>query len=313
MTGGFFLGVDGGGSKTRFALLDANRTLIGEAQLGTSYHPAIGLAAVRDTLANGVASVLANAGIDGSRVNYAFFGLPAFGEDGEATPVLQSMPASILRHDRYACDNDMVCGWAGSLGAADGINIVAGTGSIGYGRRGKKSARVGGWGEAFSDEGSAYWIATQGLNAYSRMSDGRLPRGPLHAVINDALKLSNDLDLCARVYGANAATRAELAGLAPLIAKAAELGDVTALGIFHRAGDELAMLAQTLRDQLGYEPGEAAKLSWSGGAFAAGDLLMDPFKSALGAGFEWCRPLHPPHVGAALYAQRLWHEARLGA
>lgn len=125
MTGGFFLGVDGGGSKTRFALLDANRTLIGEAQLGTSYHPAIGLAAVRDTLANGVASVLANAGIDGSRVNYAFFGLPAFGEDGEATPVLQSMPASILRHDRYACDNDMVCGWAGSLAGADGSTSSA--------------------------------------------------------------------------------------------------------------------------------------------------------------------------------------------
>ena len=84
----------------------------------------------------------------------------------------------------------MVCGWAGSLGAEDGINIVAGTGSIGYGQRGSVSARAGGWGEAFSDEGSAYWIAMQGLNAYSRMSDGRLPKGPLHTLINEALNLS---------------------------------------------------------------------------------------------------------------------------
>jgi N-acetylglucosamine kinase-like BadF-type ATPase len=310
MTGGFFLGVDGGGSKTRFALLDASHALVGESQSGTSYYPEVGLEGVRATLAQGIASVLASAGIDESRIAYAFFGFPAYGEDSRATPVLQSMPASILRHDRYACDNDMVCGWAGSLGAVDGINIVAGTGSIGYGRRGSLSARVGGWGEAFSDEGSAYWIATQGLNAYSRMSDGRLPKGPLHAVINEALKLGNDLELCARVYGVDAPSRSELARLAPLVAQAAEQRDVVAIGIFRSAARELALLADTLRLKLGYPPGEPAKLSWSGGAFAAGELLMRPFKEALGVDFELCHPKYDPHFGAALYAERLWHTTR---
>jgi N-acetylglucosamine kinase-like BadF-type ATPase len=308
MTSAFFLGVDGGGTKTRFALMDGDKTLVAEAQLGTSYHPEVGLDGVRDVLTKGVAEVLARAGTDAAHVAFAFFGLPGYGEDSKATPVLQSLPASILAHDRYVVDNDMVCGWAGSLGAEDGINIVAGTGSIGYGQRRGRSARAGGWGEAFSDEGSAYWLAMQGLNAFSRMSDGRLPKGPLHTLIHESLKLQDDLDLCAQVYGSGGRSRGELAQLSPLIATAAGLGDVAALDIFRRAGQELAQIAEALRQKLDYEAGEAVRLSYSGGAFNAGDLLIKPFQEALTAAnpaFEASRPLHDPHYGAALYAAKL--------
>jgi len=313
MTAAVFLGVDGGGTKTRFALMDGDKKLVAEAQLGTSYHPEVGLEGVREVLANGIAKVLAGAGVDASRITYAFFGLPCHGEDTAITPILDALPGSILGHDRYACDNDMVCGWAGSLGAEDGINIVAGTGSIGYGRRRGRSARAGGWGEAFSDEGSAYWIAMQGLNAYSRMSDGRLPRGPLHALINESLKLQTDLDLCAQVYGANARSRGELAQFSQLVSRAAGLGDEAAVDIFRRAGEELAKIAEALRQNLGYESGEPVKLSYSGGAFNAGDLLIRPFQEALtvaSPAFEARRPLHEPHYGAALYAAKLWNATR---
>jgi N-acetylglucosamine kinase-like BadF-type ATPase len=308
MSAAFFLGVDGGGTKTRFALV-SQRKLVAEAQLGTSYHPDVGLDGVGDVLAEGVAQVLARAGIQASQITHAFFGLPAYGEDSQVTPVLRALPASILGHERYTCDNDMVCGWAGSLGAEDGINIVAGTGSIGYGQRRGRAARAGGWGETFSDEGSAYWIAMQGLNVYSRMSDGRLPRGPLHALINQALNLQDDLDLCAQVYGPGARSRGELAQLSPLVAEAAKLGDAAALEVFRRAGRELAEIAIALRAKLGYEAAEAARLSYSGGAFSTGDLLLVPFRAALtdaGAAFEICRPLYDPHFGAALYAAKLW-------
>jgi N-acetylglucosamine kinase-like BadF-type ATPase len=308
----YFLGVDGGGTKTRFALM-SQRKLVAEVQLGTSYHPDVGLDGVGDVLAEGVVQVLSRAGIDASQIAHAFFGLPAYGEDNRATPVLRALPATILGHERYTCDNDMVCGWAGSLGAEDGINVVAGTGSIGYGQRRGRAARAGGWGEAFSDEGSAYWIAMQGLNAYSRMSDGRLPRGPLYALVNESLNLEDDLELCAQVYGPGARSRGELAQLSPLVAKAAALGDAAALDIYARAGRELAQIAIALREKLGFESNEAVKLSYSGGAFSAGDVLLAPFRATLasaGAAFEIRQPLYDPHVGAALYAAKLWNATR---
>ena len=81
----------------------------------------------------------------------------------------------------------MVCGWAGALAGEDGINIVAGTGSIAYGEYRGRSARAGGWGELFSDEGSAYWLAREGLRLFSRMSDGRAPRGALYGTCGATL------------------------------------------------------------------------------------------------------------------------------
>lgn len=303
-----YLGVDGGGTKTRFALVDSGARMLAEAQCATTYHPQIGLDGVRATLDDGIDQVLRAAGAARSDVRHAFFGLPAHGEDSRVDSMLDAIPRQLLGHDRYACGNDMVCGWAGSFGCADGINIVAGTGSIGYGQRNGVDARAGGWGEAFSDEGSAYWIAVQGLNAFSRMSDGRLPKGPLHALLRERLRLGPDLDLCAHVYGEQALSRGEIAQLSRLVAAAAGQQDAAAGAIFRRAGEELAAIADALRRALGFEAGEPVRVSWSGGAFSAGELLRSPFIAALQSrspDFEPHTPLHPPHLGAALYAIRL--------
>jgi len=309
MTGsGYFLGVDGGGTKTRFALIDQHGSLLAETQLGTTYHPEVGLDGVREVLARGIGEILGAASVSAADISHAFFGMPAYGEDSSMASCLRVLPQSILGHDRYTCDNDMVCGWAGSLGCADGINIVAGTGSIGYGRRQGRGARAGGWGEAFSDEGSAYWIAIRGLNTYSRMSDGRLPKGPLYAMFNEALRLQSDLDICTHVYGKGASSRGELAQLSQVVARAAQAGDAEAMGIFAQAGEELARIALAVRTALRFEPEEVALVSGSGGAFNTGDLLLSPFQKALhatGYPFDFVKPKHEPHIGAALYAARL--------
>ncbi len=303
-----FLGVDGGGTKTRFALIDGQGRVLAQAQHGTTYHPQVGWDGVREILSLGVQQVLDEAQLPASAIRYAFFGLPAYGEDSQATAQLDAIPGEILGHARYACDNDMVCGWAGSLACSDGINIVAGTGSIGYGQRQGAAARAGGWGEAFSDEGSAYWIAMQGLNAYSRMSDGRLPKGLLHSLFNESLHLEHDLDICARVYGEQAGTRGELARLSLVVADAAKRGDAVAMEIYAQAGQELARIADALRTALQFTPQEPVPVSYSGGAFSVGEMLMRPFVEALHAispTFELRAPLHEPHYGAALYALKL--------
>lgn len=307
-----FLGVDGGGTKTRFALIDGEGRVLAQAQQSTTYHPQVGMEGVREILTLGIDQVLQEAGLPASAIRHAFFGLPAYGEDSRAMALLQAIPASILGHDRYACDNDMVCGWAGSLACADGINIIAGTGSMGYGQRLGAAARSGGWGEAFSDEGSAYWIAAQGLNAYSRMSDGRLPKGALHALINEELSLDRDLDLCAHIYGEQAYSRSDFARLSLIVAKAARQGDTTANGIYQQAGNELAQIADALRRSLEFADDEIVPLSYSGGAFSAGDLLLTPFEESLHSAspnFELRAPLHEPHYGAAIYAAKLFRDS----
>ena len=184
---------------------------------------------------------------------------------------------------------------------------MAGTGSIGYGERAGRSARAGGWGELFSDEGSAYWIAIRGLNTFSRMADGRMPRGPLHAIFEREFRLTDDLELCAYLSGGEGPTRDRIASFCPLVAKAADAGDEQARAIFEDAGRELAAIAGSIRTALGYVTGERVPLSYSGGVFETGDRVLAPFRRSLleqSGDFDLRKPLLPPGAGAALYAAR---------
>jgi N-acetylglucosamine kinase-like BadF-type ATPase len=306
-----FLGVDGGGTKTEFVCIDGDRTVVARAVTGTTYHLQVGLEKAIALIEEGVSGICREAGISPHDLDHAFFGLPAFGEDAAIDPRLEQACGRILQHDRYACGNDMICGWAGSLGCEDGINLVAGTGSIGYGERQGRAARVGGWGEVFSDEGSAYWIAIQGLNAFTRMSDGRLAPGPLHAGFQRALGLASDIDICARIMGENGLSRDAIAALAPIVSQAAEGGDPAAVAILDRAGRELADMAKALRHALGFGPDDAPLLSWSGGVLTRERSVCAAFQRhlALHGAYRMIEPRHGPGIGAALYAR---HLARTG-
>ncbi len=263
---------------------------------------------LRNVLAEGIEKLKAEAGIDGQAIEYAFFGLPAFGEDMAFDPRISILPKALLGHDRYTCGNDMICGWAGSLGCSDGINIVAGTGSIGYGERRDVSARGGGWGEVFSDERSAYWIAVQALNLFTKMSDGRATKGPLYAIMRSHFDLQDDLHICGKVMSYGVTTRDEIAQLAMLVRQAAEQNDHRAIALFNQAARELYDIVDTIRRQLGFEADEIVPVSYSGGVFKAGDLILKPFEKLLSETrhkYQLTQPKFSPCVGAALYAANL--------
>ncbi len=315
LSDGCFLGVDGGGTKTAFVLTDRSGRELARHEGGSSYYIQIGVENLHALLQDGVHAVLEKAGASPDDVIYAFFGLPAHGEDSQIQPFLDVIPEALLGHRRYACGNDMICGWAGSLAGEDGINIVAGTGSIGYGERQGLAARGGGWGEVFSDEGSAYWIAVQGLNVFSRMADGRLPRGPLYDLLMREVGLTSDLDICAYVYSRATPSRDRIAGLSRLVARAAAQGDEAARRVFTEAGQQLATIVDAIRRRLHYPPGEAVNLSWSGGVFQSGELILQPFRQQLATWSQDYRvvtPRYSPAMGAVIHAARLsGHALRL--
>ena len=303
-----YLGVDGGGTKTALALIDRDGNICATHAAPGAYYLASGLAATTEVLAAAVAAVLRLAGVAATAVDFAYFGIPCYGEDSTLGDALDRLPAAFLPAATYRCGNDMVCGWAGSLMCRDGISVVAGTGSICYGERDGASARCGGWGDLFSDEGSAYWIAIRGLALFSRMSDGRASPGSLLELFRTRLMLAADLDLCGHVYTRLASDRARIAQLARLVQEAAVAGDMQAIAIFADAAEELAALVEATRRRLGFADGEAVPVSYSGGVFEhAGDLLRRPFGAALQkrhANYQLETPALPPVLGAALYAAK---------
>lgn len=301
-----FLGVDGGGTKTAFALIDRQGQVLARNEQSSAYYLEVGMDGAADVLARGCAGLFAAAGVTANDVTFAFFGLPAYGEDRAVQPQLDALPRAVLGHGRYLCDNDMVCSWAGSLACADGISVIAGTGSMAYGRIGGQGARAGGWGELFSDEGSAYWIARAGLALFSRMSDGRAPRGPLHDLMRTRLALQHDLDLCQVVYGDLKGERSKVAALSRLVSEAAALGDAQAAAILAAAALEVAALVDAVRGQLGVDPGTEVTVSYSGGLFGVEGPLRAPFARVLAASsagaYRLMAPRLPPVLGAAVYA-----------
>jgi N-acetylglucosamine kinase-like BadF-type ATPase len=303
-----YLGVDGGGTKTALVLLDSEGTIRSTHLAPGSYYLTIGVAALGDLLVEAVNAVLAKAAVSSEEVAFSFFGLPAYGEDTALIGPLSQLPQRCLPAGHYLCGNDMICGWAGSLLCRDGISIVAGTGSICYGERNGSIARCGGWGELFSDEGSAYWIACRGLNLFSRMSDGRATRGPLYDIVRQRLGLTEDLDLCAHVFSRLGGDRAKIAQLSKWLTQAAAAGDAEAMTIVREAAEQLALMVDATRRQLEFGAKEPVAVSYSGGVFDnVGTLLLEHFTAALQAfrpGYQVSEPVLPPAIGAALYAAK---------
>ncbi|MEV6412555.1 BadF/BadG/BcrA/BcrD ATPase family protein [Kribbella sp. NPDC051718] len=300
-----YLGVDGGGTKTAFALVSAAGEVLATALAPSCYYLGGSIDLVEDVLRSGVGAVCASAGVRPEQIAYAFVALPGYGEVSGDVETLNGIPAKVLGHQRYACDNDMVAGWAGSLGGVDGVNVIGGTGSMAYGEYGGRGLRVGGWGELFDDEGSAYWIAVRGLNTFAKMSDGRLSEGPLRKRLAEHLQLAADLDLVDVVLNRWQGDRARIASLAPVVSAAATDGDGACASILSEAGQALAGLVLSTAAQLEFPAGEVVPVSWSGGVFAS-EQVRAAFKNQLAdAPVELRDPIASPVLGAALYAARL--------
>jgi N-acetylglucosamine kinase-like BadF-type ATPase len=303
-----YLGIDGGGSKTAFILVDESGRVLASHLEGPAYYLEIGWDAMRAMLARGIGATLNQAALQPSSLDFAFLGLPAYGEDSRLVAALDAAASPPLQIGRYGCGNDAVCGWAGALACQDGINLIAGTGSMAYGEFHGRVARAGGWGELFSDEGSAYWIARKGLQLFSRMSDARTARGALYDLVRRHFRLQADLDLCAAIYEKNQIQRSNLAALSTLIIQAATAGDVQTSALFAQAADELVQMVDAVHQQLAIPAHATVTVSYSGGMLEQPDPLLTRVQALLamhGTRYRVMAPRLPPVAGAALYAAKL--------
>jgi N-acetylglucosamine kinase-like BadF-type ATPase len=298
----FFLGVDGGQSGTTALIGDETGRILGEGEAGPCNHARAGegRAKLERAVGDSVAQACAAASLDAAAVHFAAacFGMSGGPEDKQA------ILAEILRTERLVVTTDAVTALAGATAAGQGIITIGGTGSIAFGRNAQgATARAGGWGYIFGDEGGAFDLVRQSLRAALRMEEGWGPPTALRGVLLDATGSDSSNQVLHRFY-TDEWPRSRVATLARLVDDAALNGDGVALEIVNRAAMELAMLAASVRGQL-WSAGDAVEVAYIGGVFES-RILRERFTMLveMEAGNRCGPPLHGPAEGALLEAYR---------
>lgn len=293
---GIWIGIDGGGTKTKFLAVNEDGKKLCSYITGGTYYHVDGLETVCTRLSKGITAVKRDYEING-----ICFGMPGYGEGGTSDNDAVARIRESLTSCKLHVVNDVEVGWAGSLALSPGVNIVAGTGSIAYGRnRHGHSARSGGWMEFFSDEGSGYWLGCRTLELFAKQSDGRIPKGKLYELLKTNLALQDDNDLNNLVRNVYAPSREKTASLQRILFEAAKEGDCSSVEVYKEAGHELALIADAVIRKLQFD--DIPTVSFSGGVFSTGDLILKPFREAMNARANLVQPALEPVEGAVLLA-----------
>ncbi len=276
----YYIGIDGGGTKTTCAVGDASR-LLAMATAGPSNIVRVGEAEARQSLQQSVRQACAAAGIAPAQVSHT-----CIGGSGAARPELAEIVRLCLA-EVLATPIDVVGDMQIALEAAfdtgPGVVVIAGTGSIAYGRdRQGATARAGGWGFAIGDEGSAHWIGRAAVSAVLRASDltGEVSETPASSSFAAALcKAWGVTSLADLARVANSVPPPDFAALFPVVAASQ---DVLALQVLSNAGRELAEIAAVVAHRL-FPKDEAGPVpvAMTGGVFRHAVLTRGDFYNEL--------------------------------
>ncbi|MDE2652379.1 MAG: hypothetical protein OXI71_01065 [Gemmatimonadota bacterium] len=232
MTPGYrWIGVDGGGTRSRALVGDADGRELGAADGGPGLidpaDPGRAIRAVTD-----VARAAAEAAQAALPVRGMWAGLAGAGQEAARAAVEAGLRDAGLA-EQVAVGTDVEAAHADAFGDGSGMLLVVGTGSVARAvGPGGGVVTVGGWGQLLGDEGSGYRIGLDGLRGAVRASDGREPQTMLTRVLLQATGEAEPRDL---VGWAARATKGEIAALSVLVANAAREGDTVAARVIHRA------------------------------------------------------------------------------
>lgn len=292
----FVVGVDGGGSKVRVAVISADLTIHGQSEGGSANPNAAGSDAAMQTIQTCIRSAVNAAGIDPAQIQAAGIGV-AGADMIHAREWVRQVIAGILPHARLAASSDYEIALVGAHGERRGVLLLAGTGSVAYGvNSAGDSMLVGGWGYLAGDEGGGYWLGMQALRSAIRHFDGRGPATTLTEALFERSSLRTRASIIAWLYGEHRIS--EVAAMAPIVLEHSAKGDPIARQIVETAARELALMARTIYHKLGME---RLPLMFSGSLLTTHNTLSGLLCELLKLD-ALPIPRYPPVMGAALLA-----------
>jgi N-acetylglucosamine kinase-like BadF-type ATPase len=298
----YFLGVDGGQSSTTALIGDEQGRVVGYGRGGPCNHVKgpEGWAKFVQAIEGCLRTACAQAGLDVATVRFESACLGFSGGPADKRTLL----AEMLRADRMLVSTDAPIALAGATAGRPGIITIAGTGSISWGRNAAgRTARAGGWGYIFGDEGGGFDLTRQALRAALRQEEGWGPPTVLRDKLLAATGFASANEVLHAFYTTDFA-RPRIASFSRLVDQAAIEGDAAALDILNRAAQQLAEITAAVRGQL-FAAGAGVRVAYVGGVFRSG-FLLERFRILveMTPGVVVGEPLLEPAAGALLEAYR---------
>lgn len=267
------MGIDGGGTTTR-CLVGDDKSVLGEGRGGACNIVRAGEACARNSLTGAIHEACVQAGVSPHQITRTCAGLSGAGDDGIAS-LAQRLLIEVIS-GAIEVIGDMEVALESAFGGGPGVIVIAGTGSIAYGRNTQgEIARAGGWGRVISDEGSGHWIGQQAIRSALREHDANGQSNLLEQLMA-TLAVTNVNDLAVL---ANSDPLPEFGPLFPLVVEIAGKGDAVATGVLTRAGHELATTGNAVVRRLFIE--EEALVATHGGVFEGSACVKDTFHAEL--------------------------------
>jgi len=304
----YFLGIDGGGTKTHFALADQDGNILARAKTGQMNVHNASEKEIKDHLKQGWRLICEQAHITPAThlagIAAGLAGLDAPQDFAEAKQVFAAFfKRQKPRHVTLV--NDTVIGLFAGSQEKNAIAVIGGTGSNCYGHNARgKQAWAGGLDYLLSDEGSGYEMGVKALKASAKSADGRGPKTKLESMILKHFRVKTIRELIPLVYG-HGFGKFDIGQIALLVEKAALAGDKIAKQIAQEAANELLLLVRTVAQKLAFTKSTVFDVVMIGGVLQHDPIVTRVFKKGLKISFPKARPIIPqsdPVMGAVRLA-----------
>lgn len=301
----YYLGIDGGGTKTKAVLVDEKLTTIAEFVGGPSNFLVFGLEKVSKSLLQTVSEISRIAKIEPAKISTILLGTAGAGRRNDAERLEKSFIEECanlnLSINGFRVESDARIALEGAFSGNSGSILIAGTGSIMFGKDSQgKIHRVGGFGRILGDEGSGFHIGRAGLTAVAKHFDSRGRQTNLSELLKDQFDISSSSELITAVYKNNF----DIAAVAPLVIQAAEQGDEICENILMNEVDELISHFHSMKKLINEIE---LKVSLIGGTITTDNYYARLFaeKAVSIEGVKITEPELKPEYGAAIMAKNL--------
>ena len=296
----YYLGIDGGGTKTEFALSDFDGKIVSRIFLDGCNPNTVGIERTKRIIEDGIVQVCKDVPFSSVVVYAGIAGCASGNYVDEIKAELEKM--SFAAYDVNSDINNLV---SAGLGDKEGITMILGTGICSYVVKKEETKRIAGWGYLFDNGGSSFHIGRDAINAYFSAFDGSGEETTLVERIKQTFSHSNSEFLKHLYSGGNKL----VSSYAMCVFEEAEKGDLVSIAILKKHIGEIARL---IRVSLSHFSDYSAKIPVIlGGGLTNQKLLLPYLFEALGSDTEKCdiQILSVPPVNGALeLARALWME-----